>query len=106
MREFEQMKCSSSLSEHKKSGTTTGRRPEKLARFTWNGRRNYRFHDRIGLAHYADAACDIEFNFPMGFKELKEFTHELILTLSLTKSTAEESFASSIQKQKRAIFHT
>ena len=25
----------------------------------------------IKLAHYADAACDIEFNFPFGFKELE-----------------------------------
>jgi len=32
---------------------------------------NYRFHDHIKLAHYADAACDIEFNFPIGFKELE-----------------------------------
>lgn len=32
---------------------------------------NYRFHDHIKLAHYANAACDIEFNFPFGFKELE-----------------------------------
>ena len=32
---------------------------------------NYRFHDHIKLAHYANAACDIEFKFPMGFKELE-----------------------------------
>jgi glycyl-tRNA synthetase len=31
----------------------------------------YRFHDHIKLAHYANAACDIEFQFPMGFKELE-----------------------------------
>lgn len=35
------------------------------------GESNYRFHDHIKLAHYANAACDIEFNFPMGFKELE-----------------------------------
>lgn len=35
------------------------------------GAENYRFHDHIKLAHYANAACDIEFNFPMGFKELE-----------------------------------
>lgn len=35
------------------------------------GEENYRFHDHIKLAHYANAACDIEFNFPMGFKELE-----------------------------------
>ena len=32
---------------------------------------NLRFHDHLKLAHYADAACDIEFNFPFGFKELE-----------------------------------
>ena len=31
----------------------------------------FRFHDHEKLAHYADAACDIEFNFPFGFKELE-----------------------------------
>jgi glycyl-tRNA synthetase len=35
------------------------------------GTENYKFHDHIKLAHYANAACDIEFNFPMGFKELE-----------------------------------
>ncbi len=35
------------------------------------GDNQYRFHDHIKLAHYANAACDIEFNFPMGFKELE-----------------------------------
>ena len=31
----------------------------------------HRFHDHIKLAYYANAACDIEFDFPMGFKELE-----------------------------------
>lgn len=35
------------------------------------GDKMYRFHDHIKLAHYANAACDIEFDFPMGFKELE-----------------------------------
>jgi glycyl-tRNA synthetase len=35
------------------------------------GDRYYREHDHIKLAHYANAACDIEFDFPMGFKELE-----------------------------------
>ena len=30
-----------------------------------------RFHDHIKLAHYADAALDIEFEFPFGWKELE-----------------------------------
>ncbi len=35
------------------------------------GDEHYRFHDHIKLAHYANAASDIEFDFPMGFKELE-----------------------------------
>jgi glycyl-tRNA synthetase len=31
----------------------------------------YRFHEHDKLAHYANAAFDIEFNFPIGFKELE-----------------------------------
>ena len=48
----------------------------KATRMQWHlglgmGADNYRFHDHEKLAHYADAACDIEFNFPFGFKELE-----------------------------------
>jgi len=48
----------------------------KDTRIKWHkalglGEENYKFHDHIKLAHYANAACDIEFNFPMGFKELE-----------------------------------
>jgi glycyl-tRNA synthetase len=31
----------------------------------------FRFHDHVKLAHYADAACDIEYEFPFGFKEVE-----------------------------------
>ncbi len=48
----------------------------KDARLNWHkklglGDSNYRFHDHVKLAHYADAAVDIEFNYPFGFKELE-----------------------------------
>jgi glycyl-tRNA synthetase len=48
----------------------------KAERIKWHkalglGEKNYRYHDHIKLAHYANAACDIEFDFPMGFKELE-----------------------------------
>jgi glycyl-tRNA synthetase len=33
--------------------------------------KKYRFHDHVKLAHYADAAADIEFEFPFGFKEVE-----------------------------------
>jgi glycyl-tRNA synthetase len=31
----------------------------------------YRFHDHVKLAHYANAATDIEFDYPFGFKEVE-----------------------------------
>ena len=31
----------------------------------------YRYHDHVKLAHYAKEACDIEFDFPIGFKEVE-----------------------------------
>ena len=48
----------------------------KDTRIKWHyslgmGKENYRFHDHENLAHYANAACDIEFKFPFGFKELE-----------------------------------
>ncbi len=30
-----------------------------------------RYHDHVQLSHYADMACDIEYEFPMGFRELE-----------------------------------
>ncbi|MGK0406915.1 MAG: glycyl-tRNA synthetase [Roseivirga sp.] len=48
----------------------------KEKRFAWHmslgiDQSYYRFHDHEKLAHYANAATDIEFNFPFGFKELE-----------------------------------
>ncbi|OJW83013.1 MAG: glycine--tRNA ligase [Bacteroidetes bacterium 46-16] len=48
----------------------------KEARMKWHlslgiPQEHYRFHDHVKLAHYADAACDIEYDFPMGFKEVE-----------------------------------
>ena len=48
----------------------------KEKRLQWHhslglGEENYRFHDHLKLAHYANAAADIEFQFPFGFKELE-----------------------------------
>jgi glycyl-tRNA synthetase len=31
----------------------------------------YRYHNHVKLAHYAKEACDIEFEFPIGFKEVE-----------------------------------
>jgi len=48
----------------------------KETRIKWHqklglGDNNYRFHNHVKLAHYADDAVDIEFNYPFGFKELE-----------------------------------
>jgi glycyl-tRNA synthetase len=73
MREFEQMEMQFFI----KPGTQQEWYAKwKENRLAWHlslglGEDNYRFHDHDKLAHYADAACDIEFNFPFGFKELE-----------------------------------
>ncbi len=48
----------------------------KETRMSWHralgfGDDNYRFHDHEKLAHYANAATDVEYNFPFGFKEVE-----------------------------------
>ena len=73
MREFEQMEMQffvrpgSELEWFKKW---------KETRMSWHqalgfGAENYRFHDHEKLAHYANAATDIEYKFPFGFKEVE-----------------------------------
>jgi glycyl-tRNA synthetase len=73
MREFEQMEMQYFIrpgsqkdwyafwkEERKKWHESIGIPAEKL-----------RYHDHVKLAHYADAALDIEFEFPFGWKELE-----------------------------------
>ncbi len=73
MREFEQMEMQFFI----KPGTQKEWfKYWKETRMKWHlslglGEDNYRFHDHDKLAHYADAATDIEFRFPFGFKELE-----------------------------------
>ncbi|MGK0452702.1 MAG: glycyl-tRNA synthetase [Paraglaciecola sp.] len=73
MREFEQMEMQFFV----KPGTQKEWYEKwKEDRLKWHlslglGAENYRFHDHDKLAHYADMAADIEFNFPFGFKELE-----------------------------------
>ena len=73
MREFEQMEMQFFV----RPGTQKEWYEKwKETRLKWHkslglGEENYRFHDHEKLAHYADAAADIEFNFPFGFKELE-----------------------------------
>jgi glycyl-tRNA synthetase len=73
MREFEQMEMQFFV----QPGTELEWfRHWKEIRMKWHqalgfGADNYRFHDHDKLAHYANAACDIEYRFPFGFKEVE-----------------------------------
>ena len=73
MREFEQMEMQFFI----KPGTEMEWYEHwKKIRLSWHlslglGKEKYRFHDHLKLAHYANAACDIEFEFPFGYKELE-----------------------------------
>ena len=73
MREFEQMEMQYFVTP----GTELDWfRYWKEVRINWFralgfGDGNYRFHDHTKLAHYANAATDIEFKFPFGFKEVE-----------------------------------
>ncbi len=73
MREFEQMEMQFFV----KPGTEMEWYEQwKTKRINWHRslgfpEGKYRFHDHLKLAHYANAACDIEFEFPFGFKELE-----------------------------------
>jgi len=73
MREFEQMEMQFFI----KPGTQKEWYEYwKETRMKWHlslgiSQDKYKFHDHVKLAHYADAACDIEYNFPIGFKEVE-----------------------------------
>ena len=73
MREFEQMEMQFFV----KPGTELDWfQTWKERRMAWHqalgfGAENYRFHDHDKLAHYANAATDIEFRMPFGFKEVE-----------------------------------
>ncbi len=73
MREFEQMEMQFFI----KPGTEMEWFAHwKAARLKWHlalgtSPEKYRFHDHTKLAHYANAATDIEFEFPFGFKEVE-----------------------------------
>ncbi len=73
MREFEQMEMQFFI----RPGTQKQWYEHwKEARMKWHyslgiSPDKYRFHDHVKLAHYADMACDIEYEFPMGFREVE-----------------------------------
>ena len=52
------------------------------------GAENYRFHDHEKLAHYANAACDVEFKMPSASRKWKACTPALTSTFRNTPSSA------------------
>jgi glycyl-tRNA synthetase len=73
MREFEQMEMQFFVKPGTEMEWYESWKKERMAWHLSLGipASEYRFHDHIKLAHYANAAADIEFNFPFGFKELE-----------------------------------
>lgn len=73
MREFEQMEMQFFV----RPGTEdTWYKYWKEERLKWHlslgiPAEKYRYHNHVKLAHYAKEACDIEFEFPIGFKEVE-----------------------------------
>jgi len=73
MREFEQMEMQFFV----RPGTEgEWYKHWKQARLDWHtglgiAAEKYRFHDHVKLAFYAKEACDIEYEFPFGFKEVE-----------------------------------
>ena len=49
-----------------------------------------RFHDHVKLAHYADAALDIEFEFPFGWKELEGIHSRTDFDLTATQNYSKK----------------
>jgi len=73
MREFEQMEMQFFIRPGTENEWYEYWKEERLKWHLSLGieKEKYRYHDHVKLAHYAKAACDIEYEFPIGFKEVE-----------------------------------
>lgn len=73
MREFEQMEMQFFVRPGTQMEWYNYWKEERLKWHTSLGipAEKYRYHNHVKLAHYADAALDIEYEFPFGFKEVE-----------------------------------
>src|SRR5687767_2896739 len=73
MREFEQMEMQYFIRPGTEKEWYESWKEERMKWHLSLGipKEKYRFHDHTKLAHYAKAACDIEYEFPIGFKEVE-----------------------------------
>ena len=83
----------------------------KQTRLKWHlalglGEENYKFHDHEKLAHYANAAADIEFKFPFGFKELEGIHSRTDFDLSAHEKFSGKNYNILIRKEMKAMYHT
>ncbi len=65
----------------------------------------YRFHDHDKLAHYANAAADIEFEFPMGFKELEGIHSRTDFDLKAHEEYSGKKLSISILNSTKVMCH-
>lgn len=73
LKEFEQMEMQYFVKPGDQKKWFDAWKEQRMAWYTGLGfpKEKLRFHAHENLAHYADAAEDIEFDFPMGFRELE-----------------------------------
>jgi glycyl-tRNA synthetase len=108
MREFEQMEMQFFI----RPGTQKEWYEHwKEARLQWHlslgiSRDKYRFHDHVKLAHYADAALDIEYEFPFGFKEVEGIHSRTDFDLKNHNCTVVKRCSISTTRSTRTIFLT
>jgi len=106
MREFEQMEMQFFVPP----GTELKFYEEwKQKRLNWHlalglGEENYKFHDHEKLAHYANAAADIEFKFPFGFKELEGIHSRTDFDLSAHERYSGKNYNILTQRETKAMF--
>jgi glycyl-tRNA synthetase len=81
----------------------------KDVRMKWHkalgmGDEKYRFHDHDKLAHYANAAADIEFNMPMGFREVEGIHSRTDFDLATMRSSPGRKSNITIRKHRKVMF--
>ena len=91
----------------------------KETRLKWHkalglGDEKYRFHDHEKLAHYANAATDIEFEMPFGFKEVEgihsrtdfdlsqheKYSGKKIAVITIVSQNTQQPFAYTLGRQR------
>ena len=70
------------------------------------GDEKYRYHDHEKLAHYANAATDIEFQMPFGFKEVEGIHSRTNFDLSQHEKFSGKKYSTSTPRSTKVILPT